>query len=142
MVYGTMMKAPLNGTDTDGSYHCWIEFFAPHFGWIPLDVSLANMFAEEIPLNDQNRKLVDLTTPDGYRGPDKNLVDFYFGNLDDRRVVWSKGRDLIMQPPQDGGPVNALIKAYVEVDGKPSTDWTRVLTYKQIANGGCDTDGK
>ena len=28
------------------------------------------------------------------------------------------GRDLIMQPPQEDGPVNALAKMYVEIDGK------------------------
>jgi hypothetical protein len=39
------------------------------------------------------------------------------------------GRDLIMQPPQEDEPVKALAKMYVEIDGKPSTDWTRELTY-------------
>ena len=29
--------------------------------------------------------------------------------------------------------MNALAKAYVEVDGKQSSDWTRELTYKEIA---------
>lgn len=34
----------------------------------------------------------------------------------------------MMQPPRQSGPVNALPKIHVEIDGKPSTDWTRVLT--------------
>jgi hypothetical protein len=42
------------------------------------------------------------------------------------------GRDLILQPPQNDGPVNALTKIYVEVDGKQSADWTRELTYAEI----------
>ncbi len=25
----------------DASYHCWIQFFAPNYGWLPLDLSLA-----------------------------------------------------------------------------------------------------
>ena len=57
----------------------------------------------------------------------------FFGNLDERRVVWSHNRDLIMNPKQDGDPVNALPKAYVEVDGKvlpETTGWVRKLTYK------------
>ncbi len=131
MVYGSLLKPTLNGMEVDASYHCWIQFFAPRLGWIPLDASLANIYAEEIPLNDKNRKLVELTTSTGYHGVDKDKVEYYFGNLDERRVVWSIGRDLIMEPPQDDGPVNSLPKVYVEVDGKQSADWTRQLTYKE-----------
>jgi hypothetical protein len=47
-------------------------------------------------------------------------------------VTWSTGRDLILQPPQNDGPVNALTKIYVEVDGKQFADWTRELTYTEI----------
>ncbi len=65
-------------------------------------------------------------------GPDASKVDYYFGNLDERRVVWSVGRDLVMQPPQEDGPVNALTKAYVEVDGKQNSDWTRELVYREV----------
>jgi hypothetical protein len=59
-------------------------------------------------------------------------VDYYFGNVDERRVVWSIGCDLMMQPPQESGPVNALAKAHVEIDGKPHADWTREFTYREI----------
>lgn len=131
MVYGSLLKPTLNGMDVDASYHCWIQFFAPRVGWIPLDASLANIYAENIPLNDKNRKLVELTTSSGYHGADKDRVEYYFGNLDERRVVWSTGRDLTLEPPQDDGPVNSLPKMYVEVDGKQFTDWTRQFTYKQ-----------
>jgi transglutaminase-like putative cysteine protease len=132
MVYGSLLKPTLNGMEVDASYHCWILFFAPRLGWLPLDASLANMYAEEIPLNDKNKNLVELTTSTGYHGTDKGKVEYYFGNLDERRVVWSMGRDLTMQPPQDDGPVNSLPKMYVEVDGKQSVDWTRQLTYKEL----------
>ncbi len=133
MVYGSLLKPTLNGMEVDASYHCWIQFFAPRLGWIPLDASLANIYAEEIPLNEKNKKLVELTTSTGYHGADKDKVEYYFGNLDERRVVWSTGRDLMMQPPQDDGPVNSLPKMYVEVDGKQSTDWTRQFSYKETA---------
>ena len=133
MVYGSLLKPTLNGMNVDASYHCWIEFFAPRMGWLPLDASLANIYAEEIPLNDKNKKLVELTTSTGYHGADKSKVEYYFGNLDERRVVWSVGRDLMMQPPQDDGPVNSLPKAYVEIDSKQSADWTRQLVYKEIS---------
>jgi transglutaminase-like putative cysteine protease len=134
MVYGSLLKPTLNGMDVDASYHCWIQFFAPRLGWLPLDASLANIYWEDIPLNDKNKKLVELTTPTGYQGADKDKVEYYFGNLDERRVVWSMGRDLILQPPQDDGPVNSLPKLYVEIDGKQSTDWTRQFTYKELGH--------
>jgi transglutaminase-like putative cysteine protease len=132
MVYGSLLKPTLNGMEVDASYHCWIQFFAPRLGWLPLDASLANIYAEDIPLNDKNKKLVELTTSTGYHGADKDKVEYYFGNLDERRVVWSMGRDLIMQPPQDEGPINSLPKIYVEIDGKQSGDWTRQFTYKEL----------
>ena len=75
---------------------------------------------------------MELTTATGYKGLDPSKVDYYFGNLDERRVTWSTGRDLILQPPQEDGPVNALTKIYVEIDGKQSTDWTRELTYTEV----------
>jgi transglutaminase-like putative cysteine protease len=134
MVYGSLLKPMLNGMEVDASYHCWIQFFAPRLGWLPLDASLANIYSENIPLNDKNKKLVELTTSTGYHGADTDKIEYYFGNLDDRRVVWSMGRDLIMQPPQDDGPVNSLPKIYVEVDGKQFADWTRQLTYRELAH--------
>src|ERR1700684_2109176 len=132
MVYGSLLKPTLNGVQIDGSYHCWIQFFAPNYGWLPLDVSLANIYGKEFPVTDKNKKLVELTTATGYKGLDPSKIEYYFGNLDERRVTWSMGRDLIMQPPQNDGPVNALTKIYVEVDGKQSADWTREFTYAEI----------
>jgi transglutaminase-like putative cysteine protease len=132
MIYGSLLKPTLNGMQIDGSYHCWIQFFAPEYGWLPLDVSLANIYGKEFPLTEKNKKLVELTTATGYKGLDASKVDYYFGNLDERRVTWSMGRDLILQPPQDDGPVNALVKIYVEVDGKQSTNWTREFTYAEV----------
>lgn len=132
MIYGSLMKPTLDGIQVDASYHCWLQFYAPNLGWLPLDVSLANIYGKEFPLTDKNKVLVERTTATGYHGIDMSKVDYYFGNIDDRRVVWSVGRDLMMQPPQDDGPVNSLPKVYVEVNGKQYTDWTREFTYKAL----------
>jgi transglutaminase-like putative cysteine protease len=131
MVYGSLFKPTLNGMQVDASYHCWIEFFAPQLAWIPLDASLANIYWGDTPITEKNGRLIELTTSTGYRGADRAMIDYYFGNVDERRVVWSVGRDLMMEPAQQAGPVNALHKIYVEIDGKESTDWTRVLTYRE-----------
>jgi transglutaminase-like putative cysteine protease len=134
LVYGSFFKAELDGQDADQSYHCWPEFFVPGTGWVPHDVAVADIFADKYPVNDANAKLVRLTTGDGYNGPDPSKVEYYFGNLDERRVTWSRGRDLTLSPKQDGGPVNALAKAYVEVDGKVAAEkevWNRKLTFQE-----------
>jgi len=135
IVYGSFLKPELRGQDQDQSYHCWAEFYAPGIGWIPHDVSVADLYAGDYPVNADNERLVRLTTADGTFGPDPARVNYYFGNLDERRVVWSRNRDLIMSPKQDGDPVNALPKAYVEVDGKEhpeKTGWVRKLTYREL----------
>lgn len=115
MVYGSFFqgentpvpnKATLQGKDMDASYHCWVEFYARGLGWVPLDVALADL----LPQRDQQ--------------------EYYFGSLEPRRVTWSYGRDLELAPKQDAGPVNAMHKVYVEIDGKPHTTWERKFTYR------------
>ena len=141
LVYGSIFKPELAGQDKDQSYHCWPMFYASGIGWISHDVAVADIFRGTFPLDDKNTPLVKLTTASGYAGPDEKMVEYYFGNIDERRVVWSIGRDLKLDPPQAGGPVNALPKAYIEVDGKPypeksadgkTVQWSRKLTYTEV----------
>ena len=49
MVYGSLLKPALDGVKVDASYHCWIQFYAPNYGWVPLDVSLADIYGKEFP---------------------------------------------------------------------------------------------
>jgi len=130
--YGSLFKPSLDGVDKDGSYHCWPEFYAPGLGWISHDVALADIFVEPIVLSDANRDKIVLTTAAGYSGPDQAWVDYYFGNLDARRVTWTMGRDLVLEPRQAGGPVNANAKGYVEVDGVEFTGWERKMTFREV----------
>jgi transglutaminase-like putative cysteine protease len=135
LVYGSFFKKELDGQDADQSYHCWPEFYASGLGWVPHDVAVADIFKGDFQMNADNEKLVRLTTGDGYTGADPSKVEYYFGNIDERRVTWSRGRDLTLSPKQDAGPVNALAKAYVEIDGKPAVEkevWTRKLTFHEI----------
>lgn len=134
IVYGSFLKPDLRAQDLDQSYHCWAEFYASGIGWIHHDVSVADLYHGDFPINADNGRLVKLTTADGTFGNDPARVDYYFGNLDERRVVWSRNRDLTMSPKQDGEPVNALPKAYIEIDGKEHPEgkgWVRKLTYRE-----------
>jgi transglutaminase-like putative cysteine protease len=84
---------PGHGAGDVPGYHCWAKFKARPGEWVPVDISEAK------------------------RHPD--LREYYFGRLTPDRVVFSTGRDLVLEPRQDGPPVNFFIYAYVEVDGKP-----------------------
>jgi transglutaminase-like putative cysteine protease len=89
LAMASLFKPTLSGLELDASYHSWIQFYAPQIGWVPLDVSLANIYGKEFPITERNRKLVELTTATGYKGFDRSKVHYYSGNLDERRVVWS-----------------------------------------------------
>jgi transglutaminase-like putative cysteine protease len=87
---------PLPSDQHDGTvpgYHCWAEFYVEPYGWIPVDASEA------------------------WKHPDKK--DYFFGALDDNRLQFTVGRDIRLNPPQQGDPLNYFVYPYAEVDGKP-----------------------
>lgn len=134
IVYGSFFKPEFRGKDADQSYHCWATFYAPGLGWLPHDVGVADLYHGEFEVTADNEALIRRTAADGTFGPDPVKANYYFGNLDERRMVWTIGRDLMLRPSQDGGPVNALPKAYIEIDGKEhpeGTGWKRLLTYRE-----------
>jgi hypothetical protein len=45
------------------------------------------------------------------------LKDYYFGGIEARRVVWHIGRDIVLDPMQDGEPLLWNPKGYCEIDG-------------------------
>jgi len=87
---------PLPEDQHDGTvpgYHCWAEFYVEPYGWIPVDASEA------------------------WKHQDKK--DYFFGAHDDNRVQFTVGRDIRLDPPQQGAPLNYFIYPYGELDGKP-----------------------
>jgi transglutaminase-like putative cysteine protease len=73
-------------------YHCWSDFYVNGKGWIPVDISEA------------------------WKHPEKR--DYFFGSHDVNRVQFSIGRDLRLNPAQDGKPLNFFVYPYVEVAGQ------------------------
>ncbi len=45
--------------------------------------------------------------------------DYFWGNIDPYRVVVAHGRDVILNPPQKGAPLNTFGYPYAEVGGHP-----------------------
>ena len=89
--------------------HCWVEFFLPGYGWVtvdPADVRKA-MLVEKLELKDAKTE--------GYR-------KYFWGGIDAYRVKIASGRDLILNPPQAGAPLNTFGYPYAEVGGKV-IDW-------------------
>jgi transglutaminase-like putative cysteine protease len=73
--------------------HCWARFWVDGVGWIPIDASRADKFPED--------------------------REYYFGTLGTTWVTLSHGRDVVLEPPQQGKPENMFHAPLAEVDGKP-----------------------
>jgi transglutaminase-like putative cysteine protease len=89
---------PLPASAHEGAisgYHCWAEFYIEGIGWIPVDASEA--------------------------WKDKSRHDYFFGATDPNRVMFSLGRDIRLNPPQNADPLNYFVYPYAELDGKPFT---------------------
>ncbi|MFN0101844.1 MAG: transglutaminase-like domain-containing protein [Bryobacteraceae bacterium] len=94
------------GNGEISGYHCWAEFFAKGTGWVPIDASEAA------------------------KAPARR--EYFFGAHDENRIEFSRGRDLVLSPPQRGEPLNFFIYPYAELDGKPFAGLETKITYRDI----------
>jgi transglutaminase-like putative cysteine protease len=87
-------------------YHCWSDFYIEGKGWIPVDISEA------------------------WKHPEKR--DYFFGSHDVNRVQFSMGRDLRLNPAQDGKPLNYFVYPYVEVDGQEYANISLAFSFADV----------
>ena len=90
--------------DITGAYHCRAEFYLPDYGWVPVDPSDVRkaMLVEGLTLEDQRTE---------------DLRDYYFGAQTETYIDFYSGRDITLNPQQEGEPLNYLMYPYAEVDG-------------------------
>jgi len=101
-IFGTRMS---KDGDITGSYHCHAEFYLPNYGWIPVDPS----DVAKLMLNEN----LDLSDPEIIAAR-----DYYFGIQSETYVDLSMGRDILLSPEQEEGPLNYFMYPYAEVNGK------------------------
>ncbi|GFE56266.1 transglutaminase-like domain-containing protein [Geobacter sp. AOG1] len=89
-----------------GGYHCWAEFYLEGKGWVPADASEASK--------------------------DKTRKEYYFGNLCENRVEFTRGRDILLKPPQQEDRLNYFIYPYAELDGKPYDKMEWSFSFREI----------
>ncbi len=86
-------------------YHCWADFYLQGYGWVPVDISEA------------------------WKHKDKK--DYFFGSHDANRVQLSVGRDLLLNPKQDGRPLNYFIYPHAELDGREYSGISSVFSFAE-----------
>ncbi|MFK7976851.1 MAG: transglutaminase-like domain-containing protein [Halioglobus sp.] len=78
-----------------GGYHCWVQFYLPGEGWVPIDASEAAKHPEQ-------RELL-------------------YGSHPMDRIHFTTGRDLQFTQATQEKPLNYFVYPYVEIEGKA---WT------------------
>ena len=72
-------------------YHCWAEFYAEGKWW-PVDISEADKYSA--------------------------LSIYFFGHHPANRFEFTKGRDLVVEPGPQSGPINFLAYPVLEINGE------------------------
>jgi transglutaminase-like putative cysteine protease len=102
--------------DITGYQHCWAQFYEPGYGWVPVDPADVRkaMLVEDLKLED--RKTAD-------------YIAYFWGGIDPYRIRLSVGRDVTLNPPQAGGPLNDFGYPFAQVGGR-TVDWLDPATFK------------
>jgi hypothetical protein len=82
---------------------------------------------------DLNESSCPRPLQESWKHPDKR--DYFFGAHDDNRLQFTVGRDIRLDPPQQGDPLNYFIYPYVELDGKPFAVESK-FSFQDRINGG------
>ena len=106
LVLGQALEPPPPGQEHCElcGYHCWAEFFCRGIGWVPVDASCACKYGKHA----------------------------LFGALEMNHIAWSVGRDIRLEPAQQGEPLLFFAGPYAEVDGRAHANVARHIGFEQI----------
>ncbi len=102
---GFPLPADLEDGEIKG-YHCWAEFYVENVGWVPVDASEA------------------------VKHPEKR--EYFFGNVDEDRVQFTRGRDLTLSPNKGQPAQNFLIYPVVYLDGVAYDNLSKSFSFSTI----------
>ena len=71
----------------------------------------------------------------------ENVIDaarrqYFFGSHDANRVLFTRGRDIRLDPAQQGDPLNYFVYPYAELDGKPWTGMQSSFSFTDLEPSG------
>ncbi|MCC2675399.1 MAG: transglutaminase [Ramlibacter sp.] len=87
-------------------YHCWTSFYTPEYGWVPADVSEAAQKA--------------------------GLRDYFFGAVDENRILLSRGRDIDLVPRQRGASENFFTEPRIETETGKALMYDKKLEFASV----------
>ncbi|MGA2731204.1 MAG: transglutaminase domain-containing protein [Syntrophobacteraceae bacterium] len=102
--------------DITGYQHCWAEFYMPGYGWAPVDPADVRK-----AMLVENLKLEDPKTAE--------YKSYFWSGIDPYRIKIAVGRDVMLNPPQSGEPLNALAYPFAQV-GNQTIDWLDPAAFK------------
>ncbi|HJH27773.1 MAG TPA: transglutaminase [Methanophagales archaeon] len=80
-----------------GGDHFWAEFYLPDYGWVPVDVAIAESADWDYDATNEEREF---------------WKEFYFGNLDAYRFVIQKDADLPLDPLPEEPIVFSMVRQF------------------------------
>lgn len=107
--------------------HAWAEFYTTKTGWVPVDCSIAVLTQGANSLKHLYGFYSGIDLYDTPRDP-----NYYFGNIDNKRIIYSIGTDLLLDPPYpDQG-----------FDRDDYEKWTFIINDRKFVFGKESIDGK
>jgi transglutaminase-like putative cysteine protease len=102
-----MFGIRMNGADITVGQHCRAQFYLPGTGWVEADPGDALKMIKTKANGDKS-------SPEA-----KAFIEQYWGGNNEQWVELSEGRDLTLNPAQEGPALNNFGYPYAEMDGEP-----------------------